>query len=101
MASFERVPRGRPPLGAKLVDGAWIPTEESMNYAVMRLEKHRTQCRMRYRKNRAALLILRPDLFKKRKAWHSQDTYTNMTIDDGEPDAKRCRVSASTNPPTI
>ena len=68
-----KVPRGRPPQGAILVDGAWIPTEESMKYVATRLVYHRTQCRLRYRRNRAALLIQRPDLFKNRKAWHSQD----------------------------
>ena len=72
-------PRGRPLQGAKLVDGVWTHTEESLNYAAMRMMKHRTQCRMRYRRNRAALLILRPDLFKKRKAWHS---HPNTTLGD-------------------
>ena len=74
-------PRGRPPKGAKLVEGVWTHTEESLNYAAIRLMKHRTQYRMRYRRNRAALLTLRPDLFKKRKAWHSLPS-TNMTLDD-------------------
>ena len=65
----QKAPRGRPPIGAILVDGKWELTEESIARAAERLEKHRTQCRERYRRNRAALLLKRPDLFKRRKAW--------------------------------
>ena len=67
--AHEKAPRGRPPTGAILIDGKWQPTEESVAKAAERLEKHRTQCRERYRRNRAALLVQRPDLFKRRKAW--------------------------------
>ena len=63
-------PRGRPPIAAILVDGRWQLTEESLARAAARLEKHRRECRDRYRRNRAVLARQRPDLFKYRqKAW--------------------------------
>ena len=66
----QSAPRGRPPIGAILVDGQWELTEESLSRAAERLERHRRQCRERYRKNRAALARQRPDLFKYRqKPW--------------------------------
>ena len=64
-------------MGAILVEGRWQMTEESLARAAARLEKHRKDCRDRYRRNRAVLVRLRPDLFKYRpKPWihELQDT---------------------------
>ena len=73
--SHFRKPRGRPPIGAILMDGRWQLTDESLAKAAERLEKHRTDCRERYRRNRAALVRQRPDLFKyKPKSWAMQHT---------------------------
>ena len=70
MAQQQKAPRGRPPAGAVLVDGRWELTEASLARAAARLEKHRLDCRERYRRNRAALVRQRPDLFKYRpKPW--------------------------------
>ena len=70
MAEKQKAPRGRPPTGAVLVDGRWELTEESLARVAARLEKHRTDCRERYRRNRAALVRQRPDLFRyKPKPW--------------------------------
>ena len=57
-------------MGAVLIEGKWQLTEESLQRAAERLTRHRTQCRERYRINRAALAMQRPDLFKyKQKPW--------------------------------
>ena len=57
-------------------------TEESLERAAARLEKHRKDCRDRYRRNRAALVRQRPDLFKYRpKAWVQE---LQATLDDPE-----------------
>ena len=63
----QKKPRGRPPDGAILVGGKWQLTEQSLAKEAERLEKHRAQCRQRYRRNRVALMQHRPELFKKRK----------------------------------
>ena len=60
----QKAPRGRPPIGTILVDGRWQLTEESLARAAARLEKHQKDCRDRCRRNRAALVRQRPDLFK-------------------------------------
>ena len=77
-------PRGRPPLGAILVQGRWQLTEESLNRAAVRLETHRTQCRERYRRNRAALAQKRPDMFKYRQKPWMQEWQTTLTLDEAE-----------------
>jgi len=51
-------------MDAKLVDGKWVLSEEALNKAVERLEKHRADCRERYRRIQATLRQQRPDLFK-------------------------------------
>ena len=64
MVCSQKLPRGRPPIGAVLIDGQWVSTDVSIEKAAARLIKHRADCRERYRRNRDALLAQRPDLFK-------------------------------------
>ena len=73
-AEEQKKPRGRPPIGAILVDGKWQMTEASILREAERLEQHRAQCRQRYRRNRLALMQHRPELFKKRKWCAEQET---------------------------
>ena len=60
-------PRGRPPIGAVLVNGKWEMTENSILREAARLEVHRLQCRQRYHRNRNTLMTHMPELFKKRR----------------------------------
>lgn len=84
MVEQKKAPRGRPPTGAMLVDGRWQLTEESLAIATARLEKHRKDCRERYRRNRAALASQRPDLFKYRlKPWLMEMQQTLEQAEDG------------------
>ena len=86
-----KAPRGRPPIGAILVEGRWELTEESLEKAVARLEKHRRDCRDRYRRNRASLARQRPDLFKYRlKPW-VQELQLTLTQDADPPDMAEAR----------
>ena len=70
----EKMPRGRPPLGGQLVNGKWELTEDSLARAAERLEKHRRDCRERYRRTQEALMAQRPDLFRKRRG-HDQTIF--------------------------
>ena len=72
MISTQKKPRGRPPADAFLNDqGRWELCPAALEKHAARLEKHRTDCRMRYRNNRDALKLQRPDLFKKKiKDWN-------------------------------
>ena len=47
-------------------DGKWVLTDLALENAVERLEKHRKDCRERYRHMREALKTQRPDLFNKK-----------------------------------
>ena len=60
------LPRGRPPYGATVVDGAWVLSDQALERAANRLETHREACRERYRRTRDALQVQRPDLFRMR-----------------------------------
>ena len=55
--------RGRPPTYCQEINGTMYVTPETLDKEVERLEKHRTDCRNRYRKKRDMLKKLRPDLF--------------------------------------
>jgi len=80
----QTAPRGRPPIGAILVEGRWQLTEESLERAAARMEKHRKDCRERYRRNRAVLVRQRPDLFKYRiKPW-MQELQSTLTQEPAE-----------------
>jgi hypothetical protein len=58
-------PRGRPMVGAQLVEGRYEMTPEGIEVAAIRLEKHRTACRERYRMTQAILRRDKPGLFSK------------------------------------
>ena len=57
--------RGRPQTYCQEIDGKMYITPETLDKEVQRLEKHRTDCRNRYRNKRDILRKLRPDLFLK------------------------------------
>ena len=58
--------RGRPPTYCENIDGQMYITPETLDREIQRLEKHRTDCRNRYRNKRDMLKALRPELFDKR-----------------------------------
>ena len=57
--------RGRPPTYCQEINGKMYVTPETLDKEVQRLEKHRIDCRNRYRQKRDMLRKLRPDLFNK------------------------------------
>ena len=62
--------RGRPPTYCEVVGNERFITVETLDKEVQRLEKHRTDCRNRYRQKRDMLKKLRPDLFVNRNGNH-------------------------------
>ena len=58
--------RGRPSKAIEMVNGQPFITEDILERKVENLERHRKQCRERYRIERDLLKNLRPDLFDKR-----------------------------------
>ena len=58
--------RGRPSLSVEMINGEPFITEAILEKEIENLEKHRKQCRDRYRNKRDLLKNLRPDLFDKR-----------------------------------
>ena len=56
-------PRGRPPVGAVLVDGKWQMTELAAQLAAERVLRAREYSRRCHRKTRELLRIARPELF--------------------------------------
>ena len=64
--SIYKMTRGRPPTYCELIDGQMYVTPETLDKEIERLEKHRTDCRNRYRRKRDMLKTLRPDLFDNR-----------------------------------
>ena len=75
-------PVGRPPAGAVLDDGRWILTQESLAIAAARVEKHRTDCRERYRRMREILKEQRPDMFAKRARKAKAQTTLEIPADE-------------------
>ena len=59
----EKVPRGRRPVGAVLVDGKWQLTQESVHAAAERILKNREHNRKRYHAMRELLRAEHPELF--------------------------------------
>ena len=49
----------------EMINGERYVTPETLDKEVERLEKHRTDCRNRYRQKRDMLKALRPELFNK------------------------------------
>ena len=58
--------RGRPSKSIEMIDGKPFITEAILEREIENLERHRKQCRERYRNKRDLLKTLRPDLFDKR-----------------------------------
>ena len=58
--------RGRPSKSVEMIDGLPFITEAILEREIENLERHRKQCRDRYRNKRDLLKTLRPDLFDKR-----------------------------------
>ena len=58
--------RGRPLTSIQMIQGKSFITAETLEKEIENLEKHRKQCRDRYRTKRDILKTLRPDLFDKR-----------------------------------
>ena len=57
--------RGRPSTSIQMIKGKSFITAETLEKEIDNLEKHRKQCRDRYRTKRDILKTLRPDLFVK------------------------------------
>jgi len=59
--------RGRPSSSYEIVNGEQYITAEILEKEVEKLEKHRKQCRDRYRNRTKLLKALRPDLFESKR----------------------------------
>ena len=57
--------RGRPSTSTQIIQGQPFITAQTLEKEIENLEKHRKQCRERYRTKRDILQKLRPDLFDK------------------------------------
>ena len=68
--------RGRPSLSVEMINGEPFITEAILEKEIENLEKHRKQCRDRYRNKRDLLKNLRPDLFDKRNG----NSRTNQNV---------------------
>jgi len=68
--------RGRPSKSIEMIDGEPFITEAILEREIENLERHRKQCRDRYRNKRDLLKTLRPDLFDKRNG----NSLTNQNV---------------------
>ena len=68
--------RGRPSKSIEMIDGVPFITEAILEREIENLERHRKQCRERYRTKRDLLKTRRPDLFDKRNG----NSRTNQNI---------------------
>ena len=68
--------RGRPSKSIEMIDGVPFITEAILEREIENLERHRKQCRERYRNKRDLLRTLRPDLFDKRNG----NSRTNQNV---------------------
>ena len=68
--------RGRPSKSIEMIDGVPFITEAILEREIENLERHRKQCRERYRNKRDLLKTLRPDLFDKRNG----NSRTNQNV---------------------
>ena len=68
--------RGRPSQSIEMIDGQPFITAEILEREIENLERHRKQCRERYRTKRDLLKTLRPDLFDKRNG----NSRTNQNV---------------------
>ena len=69
--------RGRPPTTYEYINGVPFVTTEVLEKEIEKLEKHRKQCRDRYRNKTRILKTLRPDLFEHNR---NGNTRTNQRI---------------------
>ena len=69
--------RGRPSTSYEIVNGQPFVTAEVLEKEIEKLEKHRKQCRDRYRNKTRILKTLRPDLFEHNR---NGNTRTNQRI---------------------
>ena len=76
--------RGRPSKSVEMIDGVPFITEAILEREIENLERHRKQCRDRYRNKRDLLKTLRPDLFDKRNG-NSSRTNGNVIRQYGIP----------------
>ena len=74
METTQPVPkrRGRPPTTYEYVNGEPYVTAEVLDKEIEKLEKHRKQCRDRYRNKTRILKTLRPDLFEHNRNGNSR-----------------------------
>ena len=79
METTQPVPkrRGRPPTTYEYINGVPFVTAEVLEKEIEKLEKHRKQCRDRYRNKTRILKTLRPDLFEHNR---NGNTRTNQRI---------------------
>ena len=79
METTQPVPkrRGRPPSTYEYINGVPFVTTEVLDKEIEKLEKHRKQCRDRYRNKTRILKTLRPDLFEHNR---NGNTRTNQRI---------------------
>ena len=68
--------RGRPSKSIEMIDGKPFITEAILEREIKNLERHRKQCREKYRNKRDLLKTLRPDLFDKRNG----NSRTNQNV---------------------
>ena len=68
--------RGRPSKSIEMIDGVPFITEAILEREIENLERHRKQCRERYRNKRDLLKTLRPYLFDKKNG----NSRTNQNV---------------------
>ena len=74
METIQPVPRrrGRPPTTYEYINGEPYVTAETLEKEAEKLERHRKQCRDRYRNKTRILKTLRPDLFEHNRNGNSR-----------------------------
>jgi hypothetical protein len=78
--------RGRPSTSIQMIKGKSFITAETLEKEIENLEKHRKQCRERYRTKRDILKTLRPDLFGTRNGIRTnQQALRRYGIPIGDP----------------
>ena len=61
-------PKGRPPpTGVVLVDGTWALPDEAVEIVAERINRHRSNCRLRYRATVQGIRTVRPHALRKKR----------------------------------